>query len=117
MRRSKSTLPYQPVPISPTRFLGPASSAVNPGDFSTARPASPAALDCRNARRFNLALLVDSVFMLGNLSVGRRFMFVSGTIDVHGDCPTFRSRSTGRFLSGQVRGVTDYAERLDSPSL
>src|SRR5688572_26293231 len=48
MRRNRSHLPYQPQPISPTRFGLSSASASAPAEES----ASPAALDCRNSLRF-----------------------------------------------------------------
>src|SRR5689334_6768384 len=56
--RSKSLLPYQPVPIRPTRGLRCANSSTYPRDFvySAVVNANPLP-DCRNSRRFMDGLL------------------------------------------------------------
>src|SRR5689334_17043002 len=61
--RSKSLLPYQPVPIRPTRGLRCANSSAYPRDFvpSAAVNANPLPA-CRNSRRFMDGLLEKGVF-------------------------------------------------------
>ena len=59
IRRSRSTLPYQPVPISPTRFLGSGHFGREAWEFRQRHPGKPGGAELQKFSAIHVMLLVE----------------------------------------------------------